>query len=450
MTRSVLSFTLASIVATMAHVNILASEPTDDSAFADSKSGEFTVHEWGTFTTFSGSDGIFLDFRPLDVNHDDLPGYVLDRASWSQSPLKVLSKRRLRGLVRMETPVTYFYTDRHRTVDVRVDFPEGLLTEFYPPVREVLPAIDETSIFGKGEVVGKSSLNWGEIDLIPTSDLVPNLQDVSLRESISASIIKGLVPHAPNEQHYAAARETDSALIHFQGNSDTPSYFEKFLFYRGVGKFQLPISAHFVGTQAVLRNSGTLPIRSAIMVDVRGETIQAMRMQDIAAGQSLPFDQLKSVTNEQLAQMVRESLVAEGLYEKEAAAMVATWQQSWFTENGTRVLYMVPEPTTNELLPLHINPQPKQMLRVLVGRLEIMSPTSEQEMTRAVALSVASRARHCTDQGSQSPQSPYTLPEAIEGFGRMAEPALARIAKIADDASIRHEAELLIGEFQSR
>ena len=77
--------------------------------------------------------------------------------------------------------------------------------------------------------------------------------------------------------------------------------------------------------------------------------------------------------------------VAEGLFEKEAAAMVATWQQSWFTENGTRILYMVPAPITDELLPLHINPKPKQMLRVLVGRMEIMSPTSEQAMTQAVA-----------------------------------------------------------------
>ena len=45
--------------------------PSDD--------GNFIVHEWGTFTTFSGSDGVFLDFRPLAAKESDLPDYVLDR-----------------------------------------------------------------------------------------------------------------------------------------------------------------------------------------------------------------------------------------------------------------------------------------------------------------------------------------------------------------------------------
>ncbi len=246
--------------------------------------GDFTVHEWGTFTTFSGSDGVFLDFRPLDVNHNDLPDYVLDRGALSQNPLRYLGKRLLRGRVRMETPVTYFYTDRHQTVDVRVDFPEGLLTEFYPPVREIAPALDENNIFGEGEAIGKSSLKWGKVDLIPTSELAPNISDTKLRENLTASIIHGLVPHAPNEQHYATARETDAALVHYRDQTDSRSYFEKFLFYRGVGKFQLPISTQFEGNRAVLHNSGAFPIRSAILIDVHGDTIQAMRILDIGAG----------------------------------------------------------------------------------------------------------------------------------------------------------------------
>src|SRR5882724_4805341 len=35
------------------------------------------VHEWGTFTSFSGSDGVRLEFRPLV--DEDLPPFVLDR-----------------------------------------------------------------------------------------------------------------------------------------------------------------------------------------------------------------------------------------------------------------------------------------------------------------------------------------------------------------------------------
>lgn len=93
------------------------------------------VHEWGTFTSFSGSDGVRLDFRPLA--DEDLPPFVLDR--FLQAGLPSFGKRMISTRLRMETPVTYFYTERERDVNVRVDFPQGLLTEFYPPVAAMTP-----------------------------------------------------------------------------------------------------------------------------------------------------------------------------------------------------------------------------------------------------------------------------------------------------------------------
>src|SRR5262245_8334131 len=68
--------------------------------------GRLIVHEWGTFTNFSGSNGIQLDFRPL--LDSDLPEFVYDRSMQSSS---IFSKS-FYARQRMETPVTYFYTDR--------------------------------------------------------------------------------------------------------------------------------------------------------------------------------------------------------------------------------------------------------------------------------------------------------------------------------------------------
>ncbi len=65
------------------------------------------MHEWGTFTEFSGSDGVRLEFRPLA--DEDLPPFVLDR--FLQSGVgNPFSKSEIRVRLRMETPVTYFYT----------------------------------------------------------------------------------------------------------------------------------------------------------------------------------------------------------------------------------------------------------------------------------------------------------------------------------------------------
>ncbi len=47
--------------------------------WAAEPSGKLIVHEWGTFTTFSGSNGVHLDFRPLQDN--ELPYFVANRAT---------------------------------------------------------------------------------------------------------------------------------------------------------------------------------------------------------------------------------------------------------------------------------------------------------------------------------------------------------------------------------
>ena len=39
-------------------------------------SGKLVMHEWGTFTSFAGSDGVNLEFRPLVTN--DLPRFVMN------------------------------------------------------------------------------------------------------------------------------------------------------------------------------------------------------------------------------------------------------------------------------------------------------------------------------------------------------------------------------------
>lgn len=453
MPKSILIMVSFTILAIAASLGVHESQQKSRANTTNSASdGRFIVHEWGTFTTFSGSDGVFLDFQHLAASQSDLPDYVLDRLSSSKNIAirRGFSKSRLRARVRMETPVTYFYSDRIRTVDVSVDFPEGLLTEFFPPVREVLPAIDETNILGKGELIGNSSLNWGSINIIPVGELVPNVSDETLKQTLSNSIVRSLVPHGTNEQHYASARETDSAIVHVQDKESARSYFEKFLFYRGVGKFPLPMKTRFVNGKPIVSNDGDLPITSCILIDVDGDTIQAAKLERVEKGQILSFDNLISVTQEQLASMVRQSLLAEGLYEKEAASMVETWKQSWFTEHGTRVLYMLPGPTTDELLPLKISPQPQTVLRVLVGRMEVMSPTTEQEILKAVTESVALRLAHYCDHGNAETRPPYPVPESISRLGRMAEPALARIKSLTSDANLRTEAEALMGQIQSQ
>ncbi len=107
-----------------------------------------------------GSDGAFLEFRPLASQVSDLPPFVRNRLSDSFS--QQISKNRLRGKIRMETPVVYFYTDKVREVEVDVQFPRGLLTEFYPPVDSMLPVLNEAKATSSGEDIGNIATEMGQ------------------------------------------------------------------------------------------------------------------------------------------------------------------------------------------------------------------------------------------------------------------------------------------------
>src|SRR5580658_11110654 len=79
-----------------------------------------TTHEWGTFTSIAGKDGRAADWLPL-TGSTDLPAFV----EHFQTPN---FKAGVRGTVRMETPVLYFYTNHTATLSVHVSFSQGIIT----------------------------------------------------------------------------------------------------------------------------------------------------------------------------------------------------------------------------------------------------------------------------------------------------------------------------------
>ena len=412
--------------------------------------GHFIVHEWGTFTSFSGSDAVKLEFRPLvDV---DLPRFVLDRGRQEGKP-NLLLKSNYRVFQRMETPVTYFYSDREREARVCVGFPQGMLTEFYPPVERQLPAFEW---FAEQPLTG-AELDWGKVWIVPEDRLQVNLIDSKLAEQVRARVLHRLLPNSDNYPHYAYARETDSALVYVerQASQERPlapfgEFFEKFLFYRGIGNFELPLQlSAAAGDRFELTNSGADPIRSLFLVTAHEGKVRFAKFDGIQPGERLTLNQAKGEsTVEELGEAVVKALIEERLYEKEARAMVKTWQESWFGEEGTRLFYMLPQSVTEELLPLAIDPVPDETVRVMVGRMEIMRPEDEARVTSLVQQSVKDRAATVQLRAENSEAPPYKLPEAIIQLGRLAEPALVRAQHIAPDEATRAEAGVLLSELR--
>jgi hypothetical protein len=392
--------------------------PTDDN---------FIVHEWGTFTSFSGSDGISLDFRPLV--DEDLPAFVFDRPkqAFTNERRDVAYARGVsgKGLVisrqRMETPVTYFYTDQERIVDVAVEFPRGLLTEFFPPVRQFGPAYKK----GQPEPLENSWLRWGKVRLLPAEKAIdPKL-------GIDPYILK-VTPE--QGAHYAYARETDSAHIQITDPAMMATYREKFLFYRGVGNFDLPVTLKGLGgDRFAFANSGKTPLHYAFLVQIdAARQVRFARYDDVRGTVEMALPK-EPATPRGLADAVTMALVSDGLFEKEARAMVKTWQSSWFGEPGTRVLYSLPKADTDALLPLRLTPAPKELVRVMVGRLEALTPEQEQRIESLVG-----------KLGAADPAVRDATAAEIKQLGRFAEPALNRVSKLSDDPETQANARNLL------
>src|SRR5262249_42078306 len=124
---------------------------------------------------------------------------------------------------KMETPVTYFYTDRPRKVQFRVDMPRGLLTHWFPSVKAFGPKKDT-----RADPADGSFLDWGEFEVVPDKSSGKPPWDKVGKDST-----------------WKFVRETDSALVKctFQGETKA----EKFLFYRGLGAFELPLEVRSSG-----------------------------------------------------------------------------------------------------------------------------------------------------------------------------------------------------------
>jgi hypothetical protein len=312
----------------------------------------------------------------------------------------------------------------------------------------------------KGEPLGNSMVDWGKVRLIPTDRLQTNVTDPALAARINDRVMRAIVPQSDVENHYTYARETDAALVHVHHDPDLQrpvmpagDFFEKFLFYRGLGNFELPLDLKALPDgRFQLVNAGPDEVRGLFLVQIQGDTVRFEWCDGVRSGELLTMALPdKASTIDELKQAVEAALTAEGLYEKEARSMVHTWESSWFGEEGTRLFYVVPRRITDELLPLQLSPAPQELVRVLVGRMEIMTPSEEQRILDLVARSQTVRDAAAQQEASDEVRQVMLQPTFNEllTMGRLAEPALVRVKNIAPKLALRYEALRLISELRT-
>jgi hypothetical protein len=341
------------------------------------------VHEWGTFTVLQDEKG-----EPVaGINTDDevLPPFVHGiglphQNARNEMPaslfMKGLPQNHPDVWVRLETPVTYFYPpagwDKNKAIDVTVTMQQGWLTQFYPRATPGGPDVNEEGRLrrlGPMREHTKGSLTWRGLTL------------------------DGMDPGPETKENtWLAPRKVRSATVH-----TTDKQQERYLFYRGVGRFNAPVKVSRADDGTIqLRSNWPLKTDATIgpllLVDARPDGRCAFRVIDgipVIAGDTsvrATFPEKFSegeYANENLQQVrafLHKLLLRDGMLEEEAQAMLNTWEVSYFKRPGLRLFFAVPRPWTEHVLPLTVS-ESADITRSMIGRIEIV--TAAQRKTLA-------------------------------------------------------------------
>ena len=106
--------------------------------------------------------------------------------------------------------------------------------------------------------------------------------------------------------------------------------------------------------------------------------------------------------------------------------MVNTWRTSYFMSDGVRVLFVMPQSWTDRFIPITIAPRPDELVRVMVGRIELL--TAERERAAETAISQLASPNSKVRQRAFA-----TLGEQ----GRYVEPIVRRTMESTSDERVR-------------
>ncbi|MBX2995119.1 MAG: hypothetical protein KF681_09860 [Bdellovibrionaceae bacterium] len=400
------------------------------------------AHEWGTFTSLVGSNGVTQN----GMIHEDevLPLFVHEFGQLRQEmpppgmprpPFEPPRERPCRGKAcffqpeffdhnpvtqKMETPVIYFYADRAQSVSVNVKFPQGVVTQTFP----------------------------GPVRTSPTTESVQKLSNGDTTFDVDILNQKtGPFPYVDPKNIYIHARAVESNALR------SGAEHEKFIFYRGIGQFQPAIEIGSVGSHLELKvaphrrpqaaflvhvdESGhgqVLPLKK--LADQGFETVSnAMNaaMRDHSPG-SPAVKFYGAVRGEQARGMLIDALTESGLFRDEAIAMINTWEHGYLKVPGLRLLYVLPAEEVEDILPLTMTPAPERLVRSFVGRIEILLQSDEERILGRIA----------SERDMFKPGS----------LGRFAEPIMRRVREVFMSQPLRDPAlesliHLLVQQTQS-
>lgn len=387
---------------------------------AEVLSAGLVAHEWGSMQHHIGT--ATSEFDLIGENQADLPSFV---KVWSQQPAI--------GPIMIRKPILYFYSQEKMKVNVTVRFPEGLLTQWYPDVTLFAPQRDGRIRPGNQAPLRNGTLSWQQFELDPDIDA-----------SMFAKV---------NQNHpwWHTARDTDATPLRVEtkgrANRIDAGTVERFLFYRGAGSYTPMVqptrdqdgdgfSVRVPFSQIDLRGVFLVQVNDSGATITHAPVLKAESTLHLAGPEAIKPTKEAAVTAK--AQLI-ESLEAAGLFSKEAQGLVEIWGDDMFTTPGQRLLYLMPNNEVERVLPLTIQPEPKQTVRTLIAWVELSTPEAEKRITDLIK-----------QLSSNDPGEAAGANKELRSLDRFAEAILRRTLDTTEDATLKTQIEQILAALESR
>jgi hypothetical protein len=364
------------------------------------------VHEWGVISVYND----------VELANADM------RAEWAGLPKFVngqIDDRKVPEYLReAKVPVIYFHAAQAMALNVKIDFPNGKPTVWWP-----------------------STLNHGGGGLGKIRVEEPALKsltwNVQLRPAQAAQV--QLMP-LPKGHWMEALRDVraDDVIAYVGGVQK-----EKFIYYDGLIPSPKAALIAVTGENVGIKNQAKYPLHDLTVVDLRNvRKIRVARVEKLDAGseaKDVKFtegDQAKWPTDA-VATLVKQ-LQASGLFEDEAKALANVWQKTFFETEGVSVFYRLPQEVYDQLLPLTLCVKPEKVVRTMLAH----HPHVEPDLAdRVMALVKQLDAPKFEDR--------IEAQKRLQKLGRAAFVHLRRARDSKPPLEVRMRLEKLLEEFEA-
>jgi hypothetical protein len=347
-----------------------------------SAASPLVVHEWGTFTVLQDERGDGL----VAINSDDepLPDFthrIFEKLTSSVPLTKGGPRLHPRVTMRLETPVVYFYPPAGATlpmkVDVSVAFGGGWLTEFYPRADVVIDGKKTRGDhFGFVQALSAKTegrLTWTDLKLGVDAQGPTTSSHVWLApRNVNSAPVMGAAGEAEQYLFYRGAGHRDAPVRVVRAGDDLRLHGQ---LDPKLGLSELRVSRMWL---ADFRDGGACAFRELEPVIIGRDSAEGLA----SAPSSFDESGYSSENLRVLRQRMHQALVEDGLYTDEAAALLNTWEASYFRSGGLRLFFLVPRAWTDAVLPIDVS-VPHRIVRTMVGRVEIVTP-GQRELARRV------------------------------------------------------------------